>query len=473
MGNKPELRPVIDIEPSSLTERLISNPRIAYFPSPVDRACMVLFAFAFDQLLIGKEVLDRPKIKKLLAKFADPTGTSVFDGLQGLAEDVEIWRLKDVSGKKPWPDVAEFISWFRTDVLAGAGIAPEKVAPNHILVPSPNYHDCPWGPPTPHPALATINLGAPKVTVGVIDAGWLATGPAMGLVRSASYGDWLDAGHYKWKTSSAAGRMSAAGPAGKPRLRALTAHANFVVGEIARVCDRAGIVVESHNAAYVERDKGDPAIPTEASVARSIWRLATTESAEVINVGFAFPTMPTIPLALMDLVTPGGPPSWTLQVVLDSLAAKGTPPFIVAPAGNQGCSIPQFPAALAGPKYPNVIGVGSVDDAAKKERSDFSNHGDWVKCGAVGKDVASTFITTINIETEESDDPARPDDANALHSPKKFNGWATWSGTSFAAPKVAGLLANGRADGNTLAKAWADLAATGTPVSGLGVVFGV
>src|SRR5207245_2106262 len=97
------------------------------------------------------------------------------------------------------------------------------------------------------------------------------------------------------------------------------------------------------------------------SVARALWR---HRSADLINVGFAFPTLPNVPLTKKNF-TEATPPSWAFKAVLDAIDdehVKGKLnryPFILAPAGNQSSSIPQYPAAF-GLTHENVIGVGST-----------------------------------------------------------------------------------------------------------------
>jgi subtilisin family serine protease len=95
---------------------------------------------------------------------------------------------------------------------------------------------------------------------------------------------------------------------------------------------------------------------------------------------------------------------------------------VVACAGNHASDRPFWPAALDG-----VIAVAAVDG---EERAWFSDFGPWVDACAPGVGITSCFV--------RFDGPLPrvrgidPDD---------FTGYATWSGTSFAAPVVAGAIA--------------------------------
>lgn len=75
-----------------------------------------------------------------------------------------------------------------------------------------------------------------------------------------------------------------------------------------------------------------------------------------------------------------------------------------------------------------VFSVGALKaDAALPTLADFSNSGPWVDAYTKGEDVFSTFLTL--------------DDDRDPHEPKRFEGYGYWSGTSFAAPAVAGAIA--------------------------------
>jgi subtilisin family serine protease len=105
---------------------------------------------------------------------------------------------------------------------------------------------------------------------------------------------------------------------------------------------------------------------------------------------------------------------------------------IVASAGNDGAERPVYPAAFAAESnlvldsHRPVLSVGAF--AAPTERAPYSNFGPWVTHWRTGTNIASIMPLTIDNISGQPLDPG--------------NGYAWWSGTSFAAAAVAAQLAN-------------------------------
>ncbi len=109
-----------------------------------------------------------------------------------------------------------------------------------------------------------------------------------------------------------------------------------------------------------------------------------------------------------------------LRKAIAALQERGA--VVVASAGNDGRCQLMYPAA-----FPGVIGVGSLEPHG---RAFYSNHGPWVRACAPGSHLTSAF------HEYNGNRPAE----NGV-DPDAFDEWAHWTGTSFAAPVVAGALA--------------------------------
>jgi subtilisin family serine protease len=137
-----------------------------------------------------------------------------------------------------------------------------------------------------------------------------------------------------------------------------------------------------------------------------------------------------------------------LRAHLDALARTGA--AVVASAGNDATTRPMFPAAFT-PHGGGVVGGPDADcvplisvGATNPDGSValFSNAGDWVACHRPGADLVSTFPITFDASGQAAYHVSVDGQNRSTIDPDNFGaGFGTWSGTSFAAPVLAGQLA--------------------------------
>lgn len=266
------------------------------------------------------------------------------------------------------------------------------VAPNHLVHVQPMWWSGPAGPPRPAPAVPAPPIpgsGAPDggrrgpVTVAVLDTG---LSPHPWYARTSWYAEQRD---------EVAEVLDADLD---HELDARAGHGTFV----------AGVVLQHAPAARIRarRVVGGDGVGDELGVLHALAWLASWGAADVVNLSIGCHTYDDRPS----------------PVVARAIAALGPATAVVACAGNHASDRPYWPAALDG-----VIAVAALDG---DDRAWFSDHGPWVDACAPGVDVASCFVRF---------DGPRP----RVHGtdPDDFTGFAVWSGTSFAAPAVAGAIA--------------------------------
>lgn len=308
----------------------------------------------------------------------------------------------------PGLDVPSTVQAVRGTLPAGA----DAVAPNHVLLASPFNHGGPYGPPT---RVAGSTFPPPAGTGDSVPVTIVDTGLWADTVLPAAY---LAADGVDYETETDVDNDGL--------LDGDVGHANFVAGVIAGHNDRVDL--------RVIRVLDTFGICTEAQLVQSL---------DAIN-----PTTKVINLSLGGF-TPGDVPPLGLRVALENVLS-GADRVVVAAAGNDGNRTnPFWPAAFAGAGASwsgQVVAVAAHDGT---QLCEWSNAGPWVSLAAAGQDITSTYI----------------------NNPEFFpEGWALWSGTSFATPRVVAEVAS-RISGSTTARAalgdfLAEITAAGTTFGG-------
>jgi subtilisin family serine protease len=188
----------------------------------------------------------------------------------------------------------------------------------------------------------------------------------------------------------------------------VTGHATFIAGIIERRSPGCQITILP-----VLTEYGDGREDTIA--AALVHLLEMRQVPDLVNLsfgGYVFATPDAPALGGVGLLTDA----------IRRLRQRGV--VVVASAGNDASFAPTVPASL-----PGVVGVAAVDEWGYPAA--FSNYGPWVSACALGVDVISIFFSGFPLADQEF---------FGLH-PKQFSGWAAWSGTSFAAPRVLAAIA--------------------------------
>lgn len=176
-------------------------------------------------------------------------------------------------------------------------------------------------------------------------------------------------------------------------------HGTFVAGIVRQVS--ADCTIRTYRALDTQ------GFGTEVAVACAIVR-AVAEGADVVCLSLGMQHPEGNPLAFEAAL------DW-----IDEHYPKRRRPVVVAAAGNYGTTTEVWPAAS-----PRVLAVAALrvpqGEEAGPQPAAWSSSGCWVDCSTMGEGIVSTFVELPDTEL----DP-----------------WALWSGTSFAAPQLAGAIA--------------------------------
>ncbi|HEY1488601.1 MAG TPA: S8/S53 family peptidase [Micromonosporaceae bacterium] len=189
-----------------------------------------------------------------------------------------------------------------------------------------------------------------------------------------------------------------------------TGHANFITGVILGRTDNARVrIIKVLDANGVCR---------EHELAGALMSMEDTDVVNMSLGGFTDGDKPPVMLA---------------KALATMLHNKDR--VVVAAAGNEGLDRPYWPAAFAGSEHSFADQIVAVAAHDGTQLCSWSNTGDWVSMAAPGSDIVSTYVT-------HDDFPS---------------GFARWSGTSFAAPYVVGVIAHSHATAGSIRDAVANV----------------
>src|SRR5580704_3444846 len=304
--------------------------------------------------------------------------SSVADGLQ---YGMTLLAL-DADNDLDVPAVLDLI-----DVRLGVGVA----TPNHILSICP-VAPCPASEPDGVPGDAPPDPG----TCPGGGEGILVYVPDTGLLADAAAHPWL---------AGSSGELDPLPPpdsAGQVLIPLYTGHGTFVAGVLRCMAPLCQV--------RVTRDFRVAGGISESKLVKQLGQ-ALGLMPDIISLSAGCTSRKDIPLLSFELF-------WRHY-----LNYKGL--IMVAAAGNNATRRPFWPAA-----FPHVVSVGALA-SNWRGRAHFSDYGSWVDTYAPGEELVNAYATGLYRYSEPPH----------VGGQREFAGMARWSGTSFATPLVAGLIA--------------------------------
>jgi subtilisin family serine protease len=206
-------------------------------------------------------------------------------------------------------------------------------------------------------------------------------------------------------------------------------HGTFVAGVVRQVAPSCAVTA-------VKALDSD-GVGTEFSAAEALFDFAEKDIVpQVVNLSLACLASEAIaPIAI--------------RAALERLRERHPEIVVVAAAGNDGSAVPTWPAA-----HKTVLSVGALDGHRPAR---WSNRGHWVDFSVPADGVVSTYVQGVRATTDSIVEYSGP--------------YAAWSGTSFAAPQIAGRIAALLSEGKDASEAVAILRRESRPAGDAGRVF--
>jgi subtilisin family serine protease len=280
---------------------------------------------------------------------------------------------------------------------ANGALGPGTVELNYFMHVSPP-RICPATEPAetglhrPWPPVKTGTTVGKGVNVVVVDTGWY---------RPATAQSWV---------SDVEGQREPQGVKNQQgHIRPYAGHGTFVAGVIKALAPACSVFVFS---LHVNRQQHGGGVRVFELLDRLDQALKRQPTPQLINLSAGFNTLNGSPPGYFDL--------WWQDAI-----TRHPNLVLVAAAGNDSSSAAFYPAS-----FPWAVGVGSLDHDGR--RSSFSNHGSSAHVYALGRNLVNVFPKGTYIGHEP---PIK-------HDRRVFTQMlARWSGTSFSAPVVTGLIA--------------------------------
>jgi len=367
-------------EPSKQAE---SPNKVAVDPADWEDTGEVKYIYREGSVLVRDRDLDRVRDLFGLEDQRDQ-GTVQPGGISGLTRyDPPLdFSIPDDVPVPPDLQSPTLRNLFYVDYRLGVGVA----TPDHLLYVVP-VQPCPAHEPEetsrgaqPFPGVSHDRCDGEGVKVSVCDVGW-----------TASDRSWLD---------GVQGDDERVNPNDIPEY---AGHGTFIAGVLRCMAPKAEVYVE-----------GMLTVAGGTFESQLVPQLdeALKKTPDIISLSAGTQTREDLTLIGFDVL-------WEER--LSKL--KGV--VLIAAAGNNYTRDMFYPAAQQG-----VVGVGALD-STWRDRARFSNFGHWVDVYAPGEYITNAFLTGDYVCKEP------PDRGQLRH----FDGMATWSGTSFSTPLVAGLIA--------------------------------
>lgn len=374
----------------------------------------VEYAYAKNRILIREEYLDRVRaiVAQLCTEREQPGQNLIAEPVIPGLYRLKLPKLDQVPGRPELPDLT--VPYVLRTIRRGRrnerreweieGLGARAAGPDHVVSIASNPHPpsgtgggCPAKEPEPvrpHTPLdpgPTLDCNAGRgVRIVVIDTGLdqdaVKTHPWLrGVTGEPDPGITTD-------------------PKGDRHLASYAGHGTFIAGVIRTVAPEAEV--------HVRADFTIAGGIFLSGLLKALERVLAREQPDIISMS----------AGVWDDIA-GGPVGF--QVFYETLLRHHKGVAVVVAAGNDGSRRQFWPAAS-----PWTVSVGALRPDWR-QRAQFSNFGSWVDVYAPGEDLVNAFPAGHYVYAEP-------------HAPAKeatFTGLAKWSGTSFSAPMVAGLIA--------------------------------